>query len=279
MLPLELSPVTPSTINRRLAAIAFADIAGFSRLMALDEIETLRRWKALRSEIIEPHIARNRGRIAEIAGDAVLAEFPSVVNAVRWAADVQRTQRGAQGEKDPFTLQLRIGINIEDVIDEDGILQGDGVNIAARIHQAAEPGQIVVTATVRDYVINRLPVVFHDLGTPPMKIFNRPIRVFAVEWTEEKKTSCMCSPICNGRHGRRSRSFRFGRSVAPKTTDISETRSPTNSFRIVAQSGLYVIARNSTLRYRDRRRTCVRSPASSMFAICSMVPCNDRRHA
>jgi adenylate cyclase len=94
-------PSESSTINRRLAAIAFADIAGFSRLMAIDEIETLRRWKALRSEIIEPHIARHRGRVAEIAGDAVLAEFPSVVNAVRWAADVQRAQRGARDEKDP----------------------------------------------------------------------------------------------------------------------------------------------------------------------------------
>ena len=88
VLPIEPSPVTPSTISRRLAAIAFADIAGFSRLMALDDIETVRRWSALRTEIMEPHIARHGGRVAEIAGDAVLAEFPSVVSAVRWAADV-----------------------------------------------------------------------------------------------------------------------------------------------------------------------------------------------
>ena len=195
VLPIEPSPVAPSTINRRLAAIAFADIAGFSRLMALDDIETVRRWRALRTEIMEPHIARHGGRVAEIAGDAVLAEFPSVVSAVRWAADVLRAQRRAQDEKDPFALQLRIGINIEDVIDEDGILQGDGVNIASRIHQAAEPGQIVVTATVRDYVINRLPVVFHDLGTPPMKNINRPIRVFAVEWVEEKKSKLICAAL------------------------------------------------------------------------------------
>src|SRR5260221_3018388 len=172
--------VIPTTINRRLVAIAFADVAGFSRLMALNDVETVRRWKALRTEIMQPHMVRHGGRVAEIAGDAVLVEFTSVVNAVRWAADVQRTQHSAQSEKDP--LHLRIGINVEDVIDEDGILQGDGVNIASRIHQAAEPGQIVVTAAVRDYVMNRLPLVFHDLGMPSLKNIVRPVRVFAIEW-------------------------------------------------------------------------------------------------
>ena len=247
-------PSESSTINRRLAAIAFADIAGFSRLMAIDEIETLRRWKALRSEIIEPHIARHRGRVAEIAGDAVLAEFPSVVNAVRWAADVQRAQRGARDEKDPFTLRLRIGINIEDVIDEDGILQGDGVNIASRIHQAAEPGQIVVTASVRDYVTNRLPLVFHDLGSPPLKNINRPVRVFAIEWVEGKKNNLIVQPYLqwSSRPTVAVLPFRtiggteddgyFGDGITDEIiSGLSRSR------------GLYVIARNSTLRYRDRK--------------------------
>ena len=253
VLPIEPSPVTPSTINRRLAAIAFADIAGFSRLMAIDDIGTVRRWRALRTEIMEPHIARHHGRVAEIAGDAVLAEFPSVVSAVRWAADVQRAQRGTQGEKDPLPLQLRIGINIEDVIDEDGILQGDGVNIASRIHQAAEPGQIVVTATVRDYVINRLPVVFHDLGTPPMKNINRPIRVFAVEWTEEKKSDLIVQPYLQW-------SSRPTVAVLPFRTigGVEDDRYFGDGITdeiisgLSRSRGLYVIARNSTLRYRDR---------------------------
>ncbi len=150
MIQMELAterPVeSPSTIKRRLAAVAFADVAGFSRLIALNEVETLRRWKMLRTEIMAPHMERQGGRVTQTPGDAVLLEFPSVVNAVRWAADVQRTQRSGLGEADPFDLQLRIGINVEDVIDDDGILQGDGVNIASRIHQTAEPGQIVVTA-------------------------------------------------------------------------------------------------------------------------------------
>jgi class 3 adenylate cyclase len=106
------------------------------------------------------------------------------VNAVRWAAGVQQAVQGAEKESEPFALRLRIGINVEDVIDDEGVLQGDGVNIAARIHQAAEPGQIVVTATVRDYVMNRLPVAFRDLGTPALKNIARPVRVFAIEWID-----------------------------------------------------------------------------------------------
>ena len=109
----------PSNLKRRLAAIAFADVAGFSRLLAVNELETLRRWKMMRSEILEPHMVRHGGRVAEIAGDAVLVEFASVVNAVRWAADVQRSLHTKSKEPDPFALHLRIGINVEDVIDDE----------------------------------------------------------------------------------------------------------------------------------------------------------------
>jgi len=121
-------------------------------------VDTVRRWKALRTEIMQPHMVRHGGRVAEIAGDAVLVEFTSVVNAVRWAAmsSARCTVRKARRIRCTCALVLMS----KDVIDEDGILQGDGVNIASRIHQAAEPGQIVVTAAVRDYVMNRLPVVF-----------------------------------------------------------------------------------------------------------------------
>jgi adenylate cyclase len=243
----------PSTINRRLAAIAFADVAGFSRLIALDDVETVCRWRSLRTEIMEPHVARHGGRIAEIAGDAVLVEFPSVVNAVRWAADVQRAQRSTRDEKDPLALHLRIAVNVEDVIDEDGILQGEGVNIASRIHQAAEPGQIVVTAAVRDYVINRLPVVFHDLGTPPMKNINRPIRVFAVEWTEEKKSKLVVQPYLQWSSRPTVAVLPF-RTIGGTEDDRYFGDGITNEIisGLSRSRGLYVIARNSTLRYRDR---------------------------
>jgi adenylate cyclase len=190
----EAPSIAASAINRRLVAIAFADVAGFSRLMALNDVETVRRWKALRTQVMEPHMIRHGGRLVDLAGDGMLVEFTSAVNAVRWAADVQRARHAAPNDNDPLALHLRIGINVDDVIAEDGRLQGDGVNIASRIHQAAEPGQIVVTGAVRDYVMNRIPVVFHDLGTPPMKNISRPIRVFAIEWAEGGKSDLITQP-------------------------------------------------------------------------------------
>ena len=190
----EAPPIATLAPNRRLVAIAFADVAGFSRLMALNDVETVRRWKTLRTQVMEPHMLRHGGRLVDLAGDGMLVEFSSAVNAVRWAADVQRAQHSAPSHSDPFALHLRIGINVDDVIAEDGLLQGDGVNVASCIHQAAERGQIVATAVVRDYVINRIPVVFHDLGTPPMKNIDRPIRVFAIEWVEGRKSNLITQP-------------------------------------------------------------------------------------
>jgi adenylate cyclase len=252
---LALARESPSNIKRRLAAVAFADVAGFSRLIALNDVETLRRWKELRTDVMEPHMERHGGRVTQMAGDAVLVEFGSVVNAVRWAADVQRAQQRGGNEQDPFALQLRIGINVEDVIDDDGVLQGDGVNIAARIHQAAEPGQIVVTASVREYVLNRLPLEFHDLGTPPMKNIARPVRVFAIKWLEGEKGDPIAQPYLqwSSRPTVAVLPFRtiggidedsyFGDGITDEIiTGLSRSHS------------LYVIARNSTLRYRDRTK-------------------------
>jgi adenylate cyclase len=247
--------LSPSAIDRRLVAVAFADVAGYSRLMALNDVETVRRWKALRTEVIEPHMNRHRGRISDLAGDGVLAEFTSVVSAVRWACDVQRALARINSEPDAFALRLRIGINVEDVIDDDGMLSGDGVNIASRIHQAAEPGQIVVTGVVRDFVANRLSVVFHDLGSPPLKNINRPIRVFTVEWVEEGKSASTLQPYLQWSSrptvavlpfrtiGGSEEDSYFGDGITDEIiTGLSHSR------------GMYVIARSSTLRYRDRAK-------------------------
>jgi adenylate cyclase len=184
-----------SHFNRRLAAIAFADVAGYSRLMAVDDAETVRRWSLLRTEIMEPNAAQNGGRLAQNAGDALLIEFPSAVSAVRWGIDVQRSAKVSQKADDPFALKLRIGINIEDLIEEDGILQGDGVNIAARIQQFAEPGQVVITESVRNYVLHRLPIAYSDLGTPPLKNISRAVRVFAVEWSNAAADAAVSEPF------------------------------------------------------------------------------------
>src|SRR6516225_9243932 len=249
----EAPPIATSALKRRLVAIAFADVAGFSRLMALNDVETVRRWKALRTQVMEPHMLRHDGRLVDLAGDGMLVEFSSAVNAVRWAADVQRAQHSAPSGSDRFALHLRIGINVDDVIAEDGLLQGDVVNIASRIHQAAEPGQIVATAVVRDYVTNRLPVVFHDLGTPPMKNINRPIRVFAIEWVEGGKSDPLTQPYLQWSSrptvailpfrtiGGSDEDRYFGEGITDESTpELSRSR------------GLYVTPRVQTLRYRDR---------------------------
>jgi len=242
--------IATSLINRRLAAIAFADVAGFSRLMALRDVETVLRWKTLRTEIMEPHMARHGGRIAEIAGDAVLVEFPSVVNAVRWAADVQRAQERTKSGGDPLALHLRIAINVDDVIDEDGILQGDGVNIASRIHQAAEPGQIVVTAAVRDYVMNRLPLTFHHLGTPVMKNITRTVHVYSVEWTEGDRGDPIAQPYLQWASRPTLAVLPF-RTISGTDDDSYYGEGITDAIitGLSRNRSLYVIARNSTLRY------------------------------
>jgi TolB-like protein/class 3 adenylate cyclase/Tfp pilus assembly protein PilF len=247
----EAPSIAPSMITRRLAAIAFADVAGFSRLLGLRDVDTVMRWKALRTDIMEPHMARHGGRIAEIAGDAVLVEFPSVVNAVRWAADVQRIQERTVGDKDPFALHLRIAINVDDIIDEDGILQGDGVNVASRIHQAAEPGQIVVTAAVRDYVMNRLPLKFHHLGAPVMKNITRTVHVYSVEWTEGDGDHQIAQPYLQWASRPTLAVLPF-RTISGTDDDSYYGEGMTDSIitDLSRNRSLYVIARNSTLRYR-----------------------------
>jgi adenylate cyclase len=167
--------------QRRLAAIAFADVVDWSRLIERNDVETLRAWKALRAELIEPSIRTHRGRLLEIAGDSVLVEFPSAVAAVRWALDVQRPAKQERQEGESPTLRLRVGINVEDVIVDGDKLVGDGVNIASRIHQLGAAGEIIVTAAVREYVANKLELAFTDLGVRRLKNISRRIQLYKVE--------------------------------------------------------------------------------------------------
>src|SRR5262245_47386852 len=134
-----------AAVMRRLAAIVFADVVGWTRLIERNDVETLHAWKALRTELIEPKIREHGGRLLEIAGDAVVIEFPSAVGAVAWAIETQRGLSQPEGESHPLRLALRIAINVEDVIVDNEKLIGDGVNIAARILELAAPGEIVIT--------------------------------------------------------------------------------------------------------------------------------------
>jgi pentatricopeptide repeat protein len=167
--------------TRRLTAILAADVAGYSRLMGEDEEGTHERLKALRRELVDPKIAEHRGRIVKNTGDGVLVEFASVVDAVRCAVEVQQAmpERNATVAADNH-IELRIGINLGDIIIDDDDIYGDGVNIAARIEALADAGGVFVSNTVHDHVRDRLPFVFEDLGEQRVKNIARPVRVYRV---------------------------------------------------------------------------------------------------
>src|ERR1700756_3129821 len=170
--------------ERRLAAVLAADMVGFSRLVALDETGTVARLKAHRIELIDPAIAKNRGRIIKTTGDGMLVEFHSIVDAVLCAAEVQRRMARRNADVAPARwMQFRIGINLGDVIVENDDIFGDGVNIAARLETLADPGGICVSGAVRDQLGQRLEdIEFEDLGDQSVKNIARPIRVFRVRF-------------------------------------------------------------------------------------------------
>src|SRR6202047_2053218 len=166
---------------RRLTAILAADVAGYSRLMGADEEGTHERLKGHLGELINPKIAEHRGRIVKNTGDGLLAEFASVVDAVRCSVEVQR----GMIDREPAVpaergVRFRIGINLGDVIAEEHDIFGDGVNVAARLEALAEPGVICVSRVVRDQVRDRLDFTFEDRGEQSVKNIARPVRVFAL---------------------------------------------------------------------------------------------------
>src|SRR6266481_2536321 len=172
-------------VERRLAAILAADVAGYSRLMGADEEGTHERLKAHIGQLVDPKIKEYRGRTVKNTGDGMLVEFPSVVDAVRCAVEVQRemAERNADGPVER-RIEFRVGINLGDVIVEGGDIFGDGVNVAARLEALAEPGGICVSRVVRDQVRDKLDFAFEDLGEQQVKNIARPVRVFRVQLGE-----------------------------------------------------------------------------------------------
>src|SRR5580693_5180070 len=167
--------------TRRLAAILAADVAGYSRLMGADEEGTHDRLKGHLRELANPKIKEYRGRIVKNTGDGLLAEFPSVLDAVRCAAEVQRGMIDREPDvPEEHRIRFRIGINLGDVIVEPEDIFGDGVNIAARLETFAEPGGICVSGTVRDHIGDRLPYPFEDIGEQSIKNIVRPVPVYAL---------------------------------------------------------------------------------------------------
>jgi adenylate cyclase len=154
-----------NTTQRRLAAILAADVVGYSRLMGVDEVGTLARLNALLAELVRPAISLRKGRIVKLMGDGLLAEFPSVVEAVDCAAEIQRATKGR--ETDLLTedrVRLRIGINLGDIIVEGTDIHGDGVNVAARLETIADPGGVCISGTVFDTVSGKVDLGFDSLG-------------------------------------------------------------------------------------------------------------------
>src|SRR5664279_3051689 len=172
-------------VDRRLAAIMAGDIAGYSRLMGIDEEGTLRQLKAHRKELIDLKIIEHRGRIVKTTGDGMLVEFVSVVDAVRYAVDIQRgmAERNANVAPDR-RIEFRMGINVGDIISDENDIYGDGVNVAARLEALAEPGGIMVSRNVFDQVRDKLSFGFEDMGEQTVKNIARPIGVHRVSLIE-----------------------------------------------------------------------------------------------
>ena len=166
-------------VQRKLAAILCADVAGYSRLMGADEEGALRSLNGHRRELFDPCIASHRGRIFKTTGDGLLAEFGSAVDAVRCAIEIQTGMLTRNSDVNSVRrLEFRIGINVGDVVDQDGDIFGDGVNIAARLQEIAEPGGICVSGRVQEDAAGKVEFLFEDLGEPSLKNIARPIRAY-----------------------------------------------------------------------------------------------------
>ena len=240
-------------MERRLAAIFAADVAGYSRLIGADEEGTLARLKTHRRELIDPTIAEHQGRIVKTTGDGVLAEFASPVKAVRCAIDVQygMAERNA-GVPEGQRIEFRIGINLGDVVvEDDGDIYGDGVNVAARLENIAEPGAVYISRMVRDFVDGTPELVLEDLGERELKNIARLVQVFRIAPPQAvgaaqagppavpHKPSIAVLPFTNMSGDAEQEYFSDGISE-DLITDLSKI------------SGLFIIARNSTFAYKGR---------------------------
>jgi len=237
--------------ERRLAAILAADVVGYSRLMGIDEAATLAALKASRKELVDTSIAEHKGRIVKLTGDGMLVEFTSVVNAVACAVEIQQGMCGRNaGVPEDRRIEFRIGVNLGDVVVEDGDIFGDGVNVAARLEGIAEPGGICISATAREHVGNRLDVAFEDAGEQHLKNIERPIRVFRVKPAAApssaphperigQKPSIAVLPFSNMSGDPEQEYFADGM-TEDLITDLSKV------------SGLSVIARNSVFAYKGK---------------------------
>ena len=249
-----------TTATRRLAAILAADVVGYSRLMGADEEGTHERLKAHLRELVDPKIREHHGRIVKTTGDGVLAEFASVVDAVRCAGEIQRAMADRDLDlAEERRLRFRIGVNLGDVIVDGGDIYGDGVNIAARLEGLAAPGGICVSATVCDHIGDRLPYAFDDMGEQSVKNIARPVRVYALR-AEGLTGSAPANAPSTASHPPPGAVTRLSIVVLPFTNLSSDpeqqyfadgiTEDLTTDLSRIA--GVLVISRNTAFTYRNK---------------------------
>jgi adenylate cyclase len=236
-------------MERRLTAILAADVVGYSRLMTIDETGTLAALTSLRKNLVNPKISEHNGRIVKLTGDGMLIEFPSVVSAVACAVDIQSAMRARNATEPAGRIEFRIGINLGDIIVEDGDIFGDGVNVAARLEGIAPIGGIAVSQSVRDHVGKRLDLAFEDMGERRLKNIEAPIRVYSisVEHTStdgaasagQERPSVAVLPFVNMSGDPEQEYFSDG-ITEDIITDLSKV------------SGLFVVARNTAFTYKGK---------------------------
>ena len=186
--------MTVDRVQRKMAAVLAADVVGYSRLMGADETGTLAALRTHRAELIDARIAEHRGRIVKLTGDGMLVEFPSVVDAVACAAEIQdRMLKRNVDLPEEQRIEYRVGVNVGDVIVEGDDIFGDGVNVAVRLEGIAEPGGIAISGAVRDHVGNRLGLAFEDLGEKMLKNIAQPLRVYSVTVGERSTVASLSS--------------------------------------------------------------------------------------
>ncbi len=240
---------------RRLAAILAADVVGYSRLMAADEAGTLERLKALRKELVEPCIKARKGRIVKLMGDGLLAEFPSVVEAVHCAAGIQEGMAGREPDlSEDERIRLRIGVNLGDIIGAGSDIYGDGVNVAARLEALAAPGGVCLSGAVFDAVEGKLDLPFEDIGPQAVKNIAKPVRVYRLAVGAERaeaatylgaphrlpdKPSIAVLPFTN-------------MSGDPTQEHLADGIAEDIITALSKISNLFVVARNSTFSYKGR---------------------------
>ncbi|MGZ5537246.1 MAG: TPR end-of-group domain-containing protein [Chthoniobacterales bacterium] len=229
--------------QRRLTAVLAADIVGFSRLMGADEAGTLAQLKRLRAELIDKKIAEHHGRIFKLTGDGILAEFSSVVNAVACAAEWQR------GMNTDDAIQFRIGVNLGDVMLDEGDVYGDGVNVAARLERLAQPGGVSVSQSVRDQIGHRLNLQFEDRGEQRLKNIETPVRVYDV--VLENAGASNVSPVPSDRPAIAVLPF-TNMSGDPEQEYFSDGITEDIITDLSKVSGLSVIARHSAFSYKGK---------------------------